>query len=280
MPGGKARGRYRADSPGRQCQMHCETVIGIQNIIADPPAFGLVERGQAAGHLGRIRPGDIGGKVQDMDAHIPQHPLGAMRGRQPPQPLVFRLPVAPGGLGQPALQIAGLEMPHRADCPFCHHMGSRLQGGDIAVAEVDHVHHARLCRRCRHRQGIGVGGRQRLFAQHMATRCQQRHRGGEMRGIGGDIGHGIEAAPVQRRVQRGKPVGDAMPVAERRQRLGAGIDPGGQHHAGDRSESLGMGLGHAAGAKDQQTDRIGHEGPFRVSGSRLRHRDAGADRVR
>ena len=34
--------------------------------------------------------------------------------------------------------------------------------------------------------------------------------------------------------------------AERRQRLGAGIDPGGQHHAGDRGKGFGMGEQHAA----------------------------------
>ena len=275
MTAGKARRGHRAQRAIGQHNLHRGAVIGIKDIVADPPARGLVEGGQTAGHLGHRQPGGEGREVEDMDPHIAQHTLRSMRLRQPPEPLALRVPGAPGILHQPALQIAGLEMPNGTDAPGPHKTRRLLQGGDIAIGQVDHVHHPGPGGQIGHLGGMGGAGGQRLFAQHMLARGKDGQGGGVMGGIGGDIGHGIELAPVQCLGQGGKAVGDAMGLPEGGQRLGAGVDPGHDLYPGNGGKVLGMVGGHAAGADDQQADRLRH-----VSDTLPRRRDAGAARVR
>ncbi len=49
-----------------------------------------------------------------------------------------------------------------------------------------------------HFGGVVLVGGQRLFAQHMLARGQQRHGGGMVHRVGGDVRGGIEIAPGQR----------------------------------------------------------------------------------
>jgi hypothetical protein len=71
-----------------------------------------------------------------------------------------------------------------ADGPVPHHARGLLQGGDVAVAEVDHVHHARLGGGCAISAAWAAIGGQRLFAQDMLARGQEGQGRRVMRGIG------------------------------------------------------------------------------------------------
>ncbi len=69
------------------------------------------------------------------------------------------------------------------------------------------------------------------------------------------VGGGIEPAPGNGLVKRGKALRDALRLAKFVQAVRVGIDPGHQFDPVDRRKRLGMRFRHAAGAKDQQTDR-------------------------
>src|SRR5690606_8447032 len=111
MAGGEACRMDDAKRAARKPQLHRRAVIGVQSVVANLAAGGLVKSGQPGGDLAGLFPGDESGEVEDMDADIAQHAFGAMGGGEPPEPLAFALPIAPSRLGQPALQIAGLKMP-------------------------------------------------------------------------------------------------------------------------------------------------------------------------
>ena len=84
-----------------------------------------------------------------------------------------------------------------ADGTVAHHGGGLLQRADVAIGKVHHVDDARRRGSSGHRIGIRRIGGQRLFAQDMLARRQNRHGGGKMRGIGGDVGHRVELTPGQ-----------------------------------------------------------------------------------
>ncbi|MNE51446.1 hypothetical protein D3C80_1460750 [compost metagenome] len=64
-------------------------------------------------------------------------------------------------------------MAHLADLARQHHFACRLQGGDIAIGEVDHGDEARLFGGIGHFGGLGVVFRQRLFAEDVLAGRQQ-----------------------------------------------------------------------------------------------------------
>ncbi len=152
-------------------------------------------------------------------------------------------------------------MPDIADGPFANHLRGLLQGGHVAVAEVDHVHHARFGGGTGHFLRLRRICGQWLFAQHMLACGQEGQGGGVMRGVGGDVGHRIELAPGQRFIHRGEAVRDAMCLLKGGKPIGAGVDAGDKSDTGDRGEAFGMVLRHAAGAKDQKPDRLHHRYP-------------------
>ena len=80
-----------------------------------------------------------------------------------------------------------------------------------------------------------------------------------MRGVGGDVGHGVKFAPGQRLIQAGKAVGDAVPVTKGAQLFGAGVHTANQRNPFDFLEFVGMVRRHAAGAKDQDADGLYHQ---------------------
>jgi hypothetical protein len=50
-----------------------------------------------------------------------------------------------------------------------------LQLGDVAVGEVHHVDEAHLLGHLGHLHGLGIVGRQRLFAEHVLAGLERRH---------------------------------------------------------------------------------------------------------
>ena len=147
-------------------------------------------------------------------------------------------------------------MAYGADGAFGYHAGSLFKRCDIAVAEVDHVDHAG-CFRCRRHFGReGVVGAQRLFAQNMFSRGNQRHGSGVVHAVWRHHGGCVEFRVFDCVGERKETSLNAMPVAERIQRIGARIHPGNHVNARYACIGLGMRLAHAAGADEEHPYRF------------------------
>jgi hypothetical protein len=149
----------------------------------------------------------------------------------------------------------------RADGARGHDVPHLLEAGDVAVGQVDHVDDAGGLGRLGHLEGLGGVGRERLFAKDVLAGSDHRHRRRVMERIRRDVGHGIELAPLQGRLERGEPLGNGMGVGEGGELAGVDLDGADDLDAFDLAPPLlHLQRGHAAGAQDQETH--GRSSPY------------------
>ena len=241
---------------------HRAGIVGVEAVVADRTALGLVEGLQPRPQRGDVETGAEGDEVEDVDADIAEDAARAMGRRQPPQPSLVGPPVAPVARRQPALQIARGNMPDVADLARLDHPPRHLDGMGVAVGQVDHVDHAsRLCRR-NHFEGVGRMDCQRLLAEHRLAVFEDLQRRRLVDLIGRCVDHRLETAPGQRGVEIVERMRDAVHGGEGPGPFGLGVTGRDDGAAGDRAEMLGMAMGDAAGAEDQDALRT-RRGPGR-----------------
>jgi hypothetical protein len=81
---------------------HREAVVGVELVVADAVAFGLVEGLEAAEDVLDLQPRAIGGEIEDVDADVAQRAVRAVLLGEPPEPARIGPPVAPGFADEPA----------------------------------------------------------------------------------------------------------------------------------------------------------------------------------
>ncbi len=142
-------------------------------------------------------------------------------------------------------------MSDRAELAGEHHLAGALQRRDVAIGEIDHVDDAGPFGRLRHLQRRRIVLRQRLFAEDMFARGNQRHRRRVMDAVGRDICRRIEFTPGDRLLQRKKPLFDVELVGEGRKPLGIGVDGADHRHAIDEGEAGELVFRHHPRAKNE-----------------------------
>jgi hypothetical protein len=161
---------------------------------------------------------------------------------------------------------------HLADGALLHEARGLVDGGDVAVGEVDHVHDACERRRIGHLARMGVVGGERLLAQDVLAGREERERRGVVHGVGRDVGHRVELASQARAsCTDGEAARDAVVSLKAWRRSVVGVVPA-QVTPGWR-RSLGWG-GPCAGADDRRAARARRT--RRGRGARLGRRLGGA----
>ncbi len=144
-------------------------------------------------------------------------------------------------------------MAHLTDFSGQNHFARLLQGCDIAIGQVDHIDDARLLGGVRHFGGFLVAFRQRLLAEDMLARTDQRQRGRMMDGIRRHIGRGIEPAPFQRILKPREAVVNVVVLRKRIDAFRRNVAGRDDLDAIDRPESFGVVLRHAACTQNKKT---------------------------
>ncbi len=96
IPRGPARRMDHTERARAEFEAHGEAVIGIENIVPDPPIRILVEGLEPTEHRGNRGVDAEGREIEDMNADVAQRAVRTVPGREPPQPCRICPPVAPG----------------------------------------------------------------------------------------------------------------------------------------------------------------------------------------
>lgn len=124
-------------------------------------------------------------------------------------------------------------MTKRTDGTTCNQLGSLLQHGNIAIAQVDHADQLLRAGQIRHLPRIGSVGRQGLFTQDVLARGHQGHRGRMVRSVRRHVGCSVKIAPGNCLFQRCEAVRNGEGVAELGEHVRALVDAADDFNAVD-----------------------------------------------
>ena len=142
-------------------------------------------------------------------------------------------------------------MAHRTDPALGNQRPGLLDRRGVAIGQVDHADQPGGLDGLRHLGGVGGVDRQGFFAEYVPAGGDQAQGGRVVHRVRGDIGHGVEAAPRQRRLEIAETPLDAVFLLERRQRGRVDIGGGDDLAIVNRGEGNRMAAGHEPGAQNQ-----------------------------
>ena len=136
----------------------------------------------------------------------------------------------------------------------------RVQRRRLPVGHVHHRHRTRRLGRVRHGARVRMVGRQRLLAQDVLARAEQRDARVLVHGIGRYHRGAVELAPLQRVVDRAEALADLVALAELREIVLLDVDRA-DHLDAAGLVVLGVEVRHVARADDQDAHRRAHLKP-------------------
>ena len=247
MAGGETGRGNGAKRAVVQHDLHGRAVIGVQDIVADPPPAPCRRFSGCTNGLG-ILPGDEGREVRIWMPTSPRTPWSHARSR-PATAISGRSSSRPRRLGQPALQIDASKWRTLPMAP-ARTMAAAFAAPAPRGRQVHHVHHAGFGGHLRHRLGMGGIGGQRLFAQDVLARRQHRNGGRVMRAVGVTFATASNSPHASASSTEPKPRG-ILWVALNSASCAGGYRRPPPPRRRDRGEVGGVVRRHPAGPKDQ-----------------------------